>query len=76
MQFIPSNILLTRATAVVKDLDLDALQQSACEVSRVYSIHKYFWCEAAGDLTSKRTRRCLCAAVQALVCNIFLDPTV
>ena len=41
MHFISSNILLTQATAVVKDLDLDALKQSACEVSRVYSIHRY-----------------------------------
>ena len=39
MHFISSNILLTRATAVVKDLGVDALKQSACEVSRVYSVH-------------------------------------
>ena len=42
MHFISSNILLTQATAAVKDLDLDALKQLACEMSRVYSIHKYF----------------------------------
>ena len=41
MHFISSNILLTRVTAVVKDLDLDGWKQSTCEVSRVYSIHKY-----------------------------------
>ena len=41
MHFISSNILVPQATAVVKDVDLEALLQSACEVSRVYSIHTY-----------------------------------
>ena len=46
------------------------------DVQGVFLFINIYWWEAAGDLTSKLTRRCLCAAVQALVCSIFFGPTV